>query len=341
METSVQIVYTDGGLGYDSVYHMVRLAAELLNGQLIVLRGRPLTIIEKMAALLPRKRSGVACLLVCPAPYFLSSISLIENWRKKYGRLVAWVFDSFWTSNIPRFARLAHVFDQVFVTEREDLDTWSKMVPAPIEWLPWGSDVLRLGSANKHRSVDLVRIGRQPPDWEDDPSTALRCQSLNLSFKGRPTVLSDPTDNARSLMNILSDAKFTLAFSNRVSPSVQTHPDREYLTGRWTDALAAGAIVAGIPPRSDSVRSVLWPEALLDLATTKRLEGLEVIAHAVHEWTPSRARMNYLKSLQRLDWRWRLKKVAGALAIDSALLDTELARLTEVINFDLPTRPTE
>ena len=46
-------------------------------------------------------------------------------------------------------------------------------------------------------------------------------------------------------MGILAQAKFTLSFSNLVSPDVQTHPKREYITGRWTDALSAGATVVG------------------------------------------------------------------------------------------------
>jgi len=32
----------------------------------------------------------------------------------------------------------------VFVTERKDLNTWCQMALAPVDWLPWGSDVLNL-----------------------------------------------------------------------------------------------------------------------------------------------------------------------------------------------------
>jgi hypothetical protein len=314
---------------------MAGFAAEVLDGELTVLPPtRPLTTLERLGGLLPRKRRGAACLLICPGPSSLASITLIKNWRAKYDRLVAWVFDSFWTSHIPRFARLARVFDHVFVTEREDLDTWSNMVRAPVEWLPWGSDVLALGSANPLRHVDLLRLGRQPPEWEDDESSARICHSQNLSFHGRPPPQFDEasaSDNERILMKFLKDAKFVLAFTNLVSPGEQTHPTREYLTGRWTDAIAAGATVAGIPPRSESVQSLLWPEALLDVGTVKRDEGLEVIAQAVREWTPDRARLNYLRSLERLDWRWRFKKIAGALGVDPRPLSQELARLRQVI----------
>ena len=311
---------------------MARLAANLLDGDLVVLRSKPFTTLEKLAALVPRKRTGIPCLLICPAPSDLASLFLVENWRERYGRVVAWVFDSFWTNYVPRFARMARVFDHLFVTEQEDMDTWRNMLRAPVEWLPWGSDALRLGFANPRRRHDLIRTGRQPSDWEDDLSSALACRSRQLSFQGRPPFFDDATENERALMGYLSDAKFSLSFSNLVSPSVQTHPTREYLTGRWTDALAAGAVVAGIPPCSKSVRALLWPEALLDLGTVNRSEGLEVIARAVREWTPALARLNYLRSLEHLDWRWRFKKIADALGIRPRPLNTDLIELSQAID---------
>ena len=182
--------------------------------------------------------------------------------------------------------RASRLFDHVFVTEREDLNTWRQRLRAPVDWLPWGSDVLNLGSSNPVRQLDLVRFGRQPKDWEDDLVSAQACQSFGLNFHGRPPSFRDATDNERGLMELLSKTKFALAFSNRANPTMQTHPEREYITGRWTDALASGATVAGIPPRSESVQSLLWPEALLDIGTVDQTKGLEVIASAVREWTP-------------------------------------------------------
>jgi hypothetical protein len=254
-----------------------------------------------------------------------------QNRRENYGRIVAWVFDSFWTNWIPSWARASRLFDHVFVTEPEDLNTWRQTMRAPVDWLPWGSDVLNLGSSNPVRQFDLVRFGRQPKEWVDDSANERACQASGINFQGRPPSHSDATANERGLMEILSKTKFALAFSNRISPESHTHPEREYITGRWTDSLASGASVAGIPPRSESVQSLLWPEALLDLGTANQAEGLRVIASAVQEWTPERAQINYIRSLENLDWRWRLKKVAEALGAETPKLDAELARLQSVI----------
>jgi hypothetical protein len=337
-QPSVQVVYTNpGGLGYNCVYYMARLAAELLNGELTVLEERRPALKRQLSSLLlPRRKSPSICLLICPKPIHLNSVLFLPDWRKRYGRIVAWVFDSFWTEHMPRWVRSSRLFEHVFVTEQEDLTTWRDVISAPVDWLPWGSDVLNLGSDKPARRFDLLRFGRQPAEWEDDQSTSRECEFRMLNFQGRPPAFSDATENQHALMRFLSNAKFTLAFSNRVSPSIQTHPSREYITGRWTDSLAAGATVAGVPPLSQSVKSLLWPEALLDFGSTDQREGLEVIASAVREWTPERARLNYLKSLERLDWRWRFKAIADALGIRPLQLNMELKRLIAAIDSAQP-----
>src|SRR5215469_1883052 len=328
MEPAVQVVYADpGSPGYHPVKHMARLAAELLGGQLVVVESRSLSKLEKLESLLPRRKTGLPCLLICASPANLSSIVLIEKWRKRYGRLVAWVFDSFWLNIIPRYPMLSGAFDYVFVTELEDIDAWRKRLAVPVEWLPWGSDVLRLGSASPCRPLDLLRVGRQPREWDDDDSTSTACKSRGLSFEGRPPRCADATESERSLMAMESTTKFILAFSNRVNPDINTHPRREYITGRWTDALAAGAIVAGVPPHNQSAQSLLWKEALVDLGTVNRAKGIDVIAGAVSEWSPERARLNYVRSLERLDWRWRFKRLAAALDVRPRPLENELENL--------------
>jgi hypothetical protein len=337
-EPSIQVVYTDpSGVGYHCVFHMARLAADLLNGKLVVVPPVFPTRADKLSGIfLPLKGSGSSCLLICPSAAHLSSILLVPDWRKTFDRVVAWVFDSFWPMLIPPWARASRMFDQVFVAEREDLRTWRRLIYAPVEWLPWGSDVLNFGSSNPVRPIDLQRFGRQPAEWDDDLANGRLCQSSGINFNGRFQSSSDPTESQRGLMETLSKAKFTLAFSNRVAPSVQTHPKREYITGRWTDSLAAGATVAGIPPRSESIQSLLWPEALLDIGTVDQAEGLKVIGSMVRAWTPERAQLNYIRSLETLDWRLRFKRIAEALDVRSPKLDTELARLTNAIRAAQP-----
>jgi hypothetical protein len=126
----------------------------------------------------------------------------------------------------------------------------------------------------------------------------------------------------------MARARFILAFSNAVDRQPYTHPTREYVTGRWMDALAAGAVVCGIPPECDVARQSFWPGALLRLGSTDRDAGLHAIRDAVQVWTPEIAVRNYHKALQHLDWRWRLRDLAPFFALDAPLLHRELSLLT-------------
>ncbi len=58
-EVSIQVMYTDpGGEGHHYVFHMGRLAAELLNGKLVVVQpGYPTATDILTGIFLPRKRS--------------------------------------------------------------------------------------------------------------------------------------------------------------------------------------------------------------------------------------------------------------------------------------------
>src|SRR6185312_13063405 len=252
-QMKIEVIYINPGLpGYQPVFYMARLAAKCFDTELVVLPPpKSPSIAEILSSLRPLRKHGAACVLICPQPGNLVSAFMLERLREKYGHIVAWVFDSFWLKYVPRVVRLAGIFDQIFVTELEDLVSWRAMLRAPVDWLPWGADALRLGSSTAKRPLDLLRFGRQPPEWEDDIATERICDSMQLHFSGRPPYFENENDNEQTLMKKLGQTKFTLSFSNNVSPGTQTHPDRQYLTARWTDALSAGATVAGIPPKSE------------------------------------------------------------------------------------------
>ena len=190
--------------------------------------------------------------------------------------------------------------------------------------MPWGADVLRLGSVAGEREFDLTRVGRQPPEWDNDKTSAASCEALGLRYQGRTPILDDPAESHRALTRLYGGSKFMLAFSNAANPTNYTHPARQYLTARWVDALAGGATVAGILPQSPEIQSMLWPEATLELGTVEREAGLAKIADAVAAWTPAKAVYNYQMSLGRLDWRWRLLAIAKVLGEPAPKLLAEI-----------------
>jgi hypothetical protein len=318
------------GLGWHPITAMARLAARLLEADLLLLpSGREPSRLAKLGALLQRRRGGEPCLLLCSGPEDLDSLLLVPGWRR-LGPVLAWVIDSFWMNRLPGLARHGAAIDAFFVTTEEDVPAWRRATGRPVHWLPWGTDALRLGSARADRPVDLLRTGRQPPEWDDDEASGAACQAAGVRFQGRPSGRDDADENQRWLLECYGRARFSLAFSNLANPAGYTHPLRDYLTARWTDALAAGATVAGIAPVAPCVTSLLWPGATLELGTTRRAAGLGLLAEAVQAWRPAQAALNARLALQRLDWRWRLEVLAGALGVRPAALQAELAELRAI-----------
>jgi len=315
---------------------MVKLAVNLLSAELIVLEYQKPSAFQKISALLLRREvkvDGDKLLFICPSPKELPLIFHVEGIRKRFNFIAAWVIDSFWVDRIPLEIKLSRYYDQFFITSKEDISEWRRLTKRPVSWLPWGTDALGLGGAAGNRKWDLRRVGRQPVEWDDDAITNRSCSSSHISFQGRPELYDEAMKNQQALMEIYRQSKFVLAFSNIANPTNYTHPIRSYLTGRWTDTLACGGIVAGISPTDPSMADLLWEGATLELGTIKREKGLAVICDAVGNWSPELAKHNYRQSLKYLDWRWRFMEITSAFQIkphklldDIKLLELEISK---------------
>lgn len=320
-------------IGWSPIQHMITLAARVMESSVVSAAPGEIPFSHKLLAILrPRTRGGrnlahESCLLVCAGPADLVKLLALDGWRR-FGFLAAWVIDSFWLEHFSATIRLSRLFDHLFITSLQDVGQWQRITRAPVSWLPWGSDVLGLGSDNPNRTWDVMRVGRQPPEWDDDLAACRAAESLGISYRGRPP--RDRTavlQNHAHMMRAYAEAKYVLAFSNRVNPEPYTHPEREYLTGRWVDALACGATVAGVTPRFPGVDELLWPGAALDLGTVSRSAGLAVLQNAVRAWTPEQVRRNHALAREKLDWRRRLRVIADACGESPATLSAELKLL--------------
>jgi hypothetical protein len=185
-----------------------------------------------------------------------------------------------------------------------------------------------LGCLGAQTRCDFMRVGRQPPEWDDDADTAVVAESLGIRYRGRPDSGDLNTlQNQKLMMSAYAASKYVLAFSNAVNRDPNNHPTREYVTGRWVDALGSGSIVAGVAPRGANTDNLLWPGATLEFGGIRRSEGLRAVVAALRQWKPDMAATNYLMALKRLDWRWRFKALAETCGISSAPLDHELKLL--------------
>ena len=331
MSTSTDLLYLRaGGQGWGPIDELASLTSRLIRARLITVDDRgELPILHKLAGQLPRRRSGSRALLVLASnPARLASMARASHWIPGYSTTAAWVIDSFWTDRISRMARHRGHLDHLFITDEDLREEWFEATGTNVHWAPWGTDTLAIQDVSGERPVDVVRIGRQPPAWDDDKRTSAAASKLGLTFAGRPPFHSDPAANQASVRSSLRQAKFVLAFSNLVSPAVYTHPTRDYLTGRWTDALGAGATVAGTAPAAAT--RTLWPGATVDLDPANLDHGLEQLRSAVDGWTASTPSAQHARAREALDWRWRLKEIATTMELtDLDELDRELAEVAE------------
>ena len=317
--------------GWTPIQYMLQMAAQMLQAELIEVDYQmPSRFSQAMSVFKRRDRhaGGELCLMVCAGPGDLLKILHLAEWRKRFKFIAVWIIDSFWTTHISAIVRFSNVFDQFFVTTIEDVRLWKEITGVPASWLPWGADVLGAGPMKAEREWDVTRIGRQPPEWADDSETSAAAQRCGIRFHGRPPTRElTSIENQRLLMGIYGNTKYILAFSNTVNPELYTHPNRQYLTGRWADSLGCGATVAGIRPRSETTDELLWPGATLEFPSALRREGLPVIADAIGSWKPQIATHNYQMALQKLDWRWRFNTLANTFRVNPAVLANELELL--------------
>lgn len=327
--TTVDLLYVRAeGQGWGPIDELATLSAHLLGAHLTTVTDRgEVSLARKLAGQAPRRRGrGHSLLVLASTPGHLAYAARHRHWSPGYTTTAAWVIDSFWTDRISRMALRRGHFDHIFITDRDLVDEWRVATGAAVHWAPWGTDTLAVGRIHSNRPVDLVRIGRQPPAWDDDDTIISAAREIGMVVQGRPPMHSDPRANQDAVRMALGKAKFVLAFSNLVSPASYTHPTREYLTGRWTDALGSGATVAGVAPVS--AEYTLWAGATVPIDPTNLSTGLRQLRHAVDSWEPQVAVDQREHARASLDWRYRLVDIASALGLeDLDVLDRELELL--------------
>lgn len=326
------ICVVQDGVGWSPVIGQARLVADLLGASLELVPewrggvpGR-----NRAYSLLPRRRGGQHCIVIAARPGHLYAASSLASVLHRHGTVVGWIADSIWFEEIPRIASGGRWFDHLLVTNPEDVEPWHAATGVATSWMPLGADVLDRGSNAIDRPVDVQRYGREPTSWNDDDLSRARCERAGLRFAGRPPYHADDRRNLEETARWLARSKFVLGFGQAENRAPNLHPTRQYLTHRFAEILASGAVIAGSAPRCDAADRLLWPGAVLDLPADPDA-AMPVLVDAVTSWSPELARRTHHLALERFDWRWRIAELATMLDIASPRLDAEMARLAAAI----------
>lgn len=318
--------------GWVPITHLVDLTCRLLGGGLQQTGDAPISQRALLGRWLRQAPPGgdKGALFIARSPnevrQFLSLPTFPSPWRFR----ALWIIDSFRTSDLPS-PRLLSQFDVVAYCQAYDRPIYEAAVGERALLLPWGTNALELGSWDRPRPYDVLRLGRQPDAWEDDARSTKAAAGHGLTFHGRPPFVA-LSDMQRALMqDWYGQAKFIIAHSNLAAPAPYTHPTKEYITARWTDAIAAGAVVAGAQPHRD-LALLDWPEATVDFKEIHLERNFDQLAGAVADWRPETALRNHIGALERLDWRWRLKTLCARLGIEAPALQRDLLALNTRIS---------
>lgn len=322
-----------GKQGWGPIDAMVRLAVECFEARHVRIPqrenyGKAFTA----RGFVPRKRGkGRHALLIAAVPGDLRALADGELWSGAYESVSAWVIDSFWDDRVPKVARGLRSPDRIWVADTEDIGPWDRMFSGKVGVLPWGTDALaasrRVRSGEK--DIDLLRVGRQPEAFDDDALTVAAAESMGLRFQGRPPFGDSPETAYGNLLCSLERAKAVLAFSNLVDGSTYTHPTKEYVTGRWTDALAAGAVVVGRAPKTATAQELLPEAGLIDVPHDDLLGTLAEVKRWMENWTPSIGLELERHAREHLDWGHRFSVIAEALELGASPLAARLRMLQD------------
>ncbi|MSS44857.1 hypothetical protein FYJ43_02045 [Cutibacterium sp. WCA-380-WT-3A] len=279
----------------------------------------------------PRRRGKDPLLVICANPGDLLCLARSEILAGRYGTIHGWVIDSFWDQLLPRFARQGHILDHLWITDGELIDDYQARVNVPVSWAPWGTDALRWAKITpKDRDIDVLRLGRQPEAWQDDDISRKALKAAGLSFQGKFPGQPDSASNQAIVTSYLLRSKIVLASGNKASPTYYTHPDREYISARFTDAAACGTQIAGVPPNCQAAK-LLPEEGFIRMPVSSQEEGIPILTDAVKSWTPELAPRLQAHALTHLDWRHRIADISKSMRISTSTLDREIAELNERI----------
>ncbi|GHF12099.1 hypothetical protein GCM10017044_02500 [Kordiimonas sediminis] len=327
--------------GWGPIVHLATLSARMLDAELLLSREPTIRLLKqtrKLRSLLSRKRidDGRPALIIARSIGDVALLADIPDWRSSLGHVAVWIIDSFWhSSKMPH--SVFRNFDQIYVSSRDDCAYFSALADCPVDVLPWGTDALDTGSAACEREKDLLCLGRMPAGW--GKAETAREQLSNRGFQmempppppgktGKGNGQSVTSERHIALMQSYCRSKISVAHNNVFAPSTYTHATREYMTARWTDALAAGCLVLGMPPWKDPEFAELYPEEGLIETPAATLEELApVLRSELDALDPSLHMRLHRIALERFDWRHRLLKVADDMKIEAAPLKADLERL--------------
>ncbi len=263
-------------------------------------------------------------------PYELFALNAIPAWRER-SRFAACFISEIWAKFVPEYLlETLSKFDRIYVAVTQPIDEVSRITGRPCEYLPLATDTLLFSPFPDppQRGIDVCGIGRRSPVTHDALLALAKERGL---FYYYDTVRAADVVNPRRqitfnvscaaehrslLANILKRSRFFIANRARANEPELTRGVEE-VGGRFFEGAAAGTVMLGDPPRTETFRSLFdWPDIVIPIPVDSPQIG-ETLAEL--DADPERCdrirRTNVMNSLLRHDWIHRLRRVFDAAGI--------------------------
>ena len=198
---------------------------------------------------------------------------------KIFRKIYTYIFDAFLSPDQPkgrgllkqfsRTTRAVSQIDHMFITLRPAVEEFGIHYGVPVSYVPMAADVVKFGTAQSKRCIDVNAYGRQNVSHvhalADLYNTKDSGRSLHYTSHVSFTRVNDLYRHRAFFWKVLSMSRIALAYDpSRVNPD-RRHFPFAYVAQRWFESLAAGCVVAGYRPVcSDADQLLHWEDATIE-----------------------------------------------------------------------------
>jgi hypothetical protein len=260
----------------------------------------------------------------CQYTHDFLHINAVEGWKDQCKVSVCWI-DEFWAAEVPQcdyWIQALKRFDHVFVACRGTVETLSNAIGKPCRWLGGAVDTLRFSPYPNppKRVVDVYSIGRRREGIHRELSRAGEKGSLfylHDTFGGSLSDVFDYREHRNVFSSVAKRSKYFLVAPGKLSVQNETCGQEE-IGHRYYEGAAAGAVMIGQAPKSDSfVKMFPWSDAVIDIQPDGS-DVLHVLAklEAAPEQVHAISQKNVGEALLRHDWAYRWKEILQVAGLE-------------------------
>ena len=266
----------------------------------------------------------------------LELLSSIPKWRQRFDVVIAYLFDSWGPEN---YSKNVYNLDHLFVALPDVIDKLKQKFTIPVSLVPFGADVLDQGSCQVKRSIDITSFGRAPAHYHSAFFNKFnQSGSEQIYYKPTPRTADNfpklpyekrkDEEDSLLLFHVLRHSKITLAFDT-LYPGMRQFP-YSFITLRWFYGAATGGAIVGKRPTTSVMDELFnWEDATIELPDDLQ-KSVELVAELLQDTKRLHSiyRRNYVESLARHDWRYRIQSMLEKVQIPLPhVLSEELLQL--------------